>query len=175
MKIHYFIFLFGISCASSKITNQGNAPEVKTISSFPVWVDYSKTVPDSVRGFLKVYLQTKGKTILSMKEALELMFENENTNLRSILPDANVTEKEFINKLETLRKPVCNFLKAELFYSEVKGKLLTDSIRWFVLQKPSLDTVRIYHSFYSVPLNVDNPYLIWRDFADTVLASRLLK
>lgn len=175
MKIPYFIFLLAISCTSPKITNQAIATEVKGSSNFPLWADYSKAVPDSIREFLKVYLQTKGKTVLSMKEALALMFENENNNLRSILPDANVTEKEFINKLEKLRKPVCNFLKAELFYSEVKGQLLTDSIRWFVLQKPSLDTVRIYHSFHPVKKDADILYLIWRDFADTVLASGLLK
>ena len=142
----------------------------------PVWVSYKGNVPDSIQDFFKTYLQTKGKIILNTQQALEMIFDQANANLPDILSNQNMTENEFIEKIEKSRKPVCNNLSIELFKNKNDSdKLIPDRIEWYVLQKYSLDTIRHIQTFYLSGSPDNNPYIPWRNFADTVLASGLLK
>jgi hypothetical protein len=167
-------FLFFLNFSANQV-NRLSQPVHKKVNVMPVWVTYSESVPDSIQDFFKIYLQTKGLVVLTMKEALERIFDQENSNLLNNLPESNMTENEFLEKLKIVRKPVCNNLSVEMFNKKIPDQLIVDSIKWYVLQKISFDTLRHYHTFYPAGNTSNNPYLIWRSFADTVLASGKLK
>jgi hypothetical protein len=167
-------FLFFLSFSANQV-NLVSQPAQKKVNVMPVWVTYSESVPDSIRDFFKIYLNTKGLVVLTMQEALKTIFDQENINLLNNLPEQNMTENEFLEKLKIVRKPVCNNLSLEMFNKKIPDQLIVDSIKWYVLQKISLDTIRNYRTFYPAVNKNDNPFLLWRDFADTVLVSGLLK
>ncbi len=157
-------------------TNLVSQPVQKYIYVMPVWITYSGSVPDSIQDFFKIYLQTKGLSIIKMKEAIELIMGQSNVLFMNNLPADNESVEEHIAKLEKMRKPVCNNLSIELFNNKrVSDQLIVDSIKWYVLQKFSLDTIRHYRTFYPAENKSNNPYLLWRNFADTIVASGLLK
>lgn len=175
MRLQILFLLVIMSCTAPQKAYRYENGNVKQTISLPIWLEYSQNVPDSIKDFTKIYFELKQNKVIPMKEAIELLIGQGNDIFMNNLPPGNTYEPDYISKLEKMRKPVCNFLATELFEKEIANETVIDSIRWFVLQKPSNDTIKIYHSFYPEKKNANEPYIVWRNFADTVLASGLLK
>lgn len=175
MKKYFFIPVLFFSCATPQevVKNSSAAQNRKPI--LPVSTSYSKSVPDSIRDFMKAYLQVKGIRLITFQESMDLIFEEKSNVLRNNLPTKYESDKAFVDKLARLEKPVYNQLKSELFSKVSNNELLIDSIKWYVLQQISPDTIKRYHTFHPLGEKRNNAVLVWRDYADTVLASGLLK
>lgn len=175
MKKYFVIPFLFFSCTPSNnaVNNTGTVDNRKLV--LPVALSYSKSVPDSIRDFMKAYLQVKNVRVITFQESIDLIFEEKSYVLRNNLPTNNESDKTYVDKLARLEKPVYNQLRSELFSKVSDNAVLIDSIKWYVLQQISPDTIKRYHTFYPLKEKRTNAVLVWRDFADTVLASGLLK
>lgn len=175
MKKYFVILFLFFSCATpNEVGKNTNVVENRKLV-LPVTLSYSKSVPDSIRDFMKAYLQIKEIRVITFQESIDLIFEEKSNVSRNNLPTKYESDKAFVDKLARLEKPVYNQLKSELFSKVSNNELLIDSIKWYVLQQISPDTIKRYHTFHPLEEKRNNAILIWRDFADTVLASGLLK
>jgi hypothetical protein len=175
MKKYFIIPFFFFSCATpNEVVKNADSVENRKLV-LPVTLTYSKSVPDSIRDFMKAYLQVKNVRVITFQESIDLIFEEKSYVLRNNIPTNNESDKTYVDKLARLQKPVYNQLRSELFSKVSDNAVLIDSIKWYVLQQISQDTIKRYHTFLPVEEKRNNTILIWRDFADTVLASGLLK
>ncbi len=177
MKGVFIILIICISCGSPKtFTNSPIQKGEKIIkSTMPIWIDYSKNTPDSIKAFVNAYFKTKGKQIITMKEALDMFFEQERASLQTTASSGEFSEDQFIRKIDNLRKPLCNFLAVQLNNSNDNIDTLSrHTIQWLLFQKPGKgdDIPKKKFNFIN---NIDDIYMQWKAFADTILISGLLK
>ena len=179
MFFRYILLLCLFSCSQPKEIQKDSSVKQPTITNLPVWVDYSKSVPDSVRDFFKIYLQTKQISVISMKAAIEMIMGQSSNILMNKIQTGNVSsEKEIAAIVEqSMKQPVCSRLSIRLYPDEKINGLLIDSIKWDVIPMPSRDTTKntYLNTYYPNWKDKQNVYLQWRSFADTVLVSGLLK
>ncbi len=122
---------------------------------------YTKSVPDSIQEFLKVYLQSKKVDVIEMKTAIETMINQSTEIVMSRFKSGDKLSETEINDLvkSSMKKPVC---------SRVGISLVSDSVKWNVLPMPSADTlVKIsVYTHYTLLKKENNIYLQWRSFAE---------
>ena len=179
-----YIFLFTLlSCSQpkgiQKTTSEGTSAALAKSTNLPVWIDYSKSVPDSVQDFFKIYFHSKEVNIIGMKQAIETMMTQSNEVVISkIQSGSKLSENEIKDLVEkSMKNPVCSKLGINLYGKEKSGELIIDSIRWNVIQMPSIDTAKYIKVYtYSPDLGNDKTiYLQLKHLADTILLSGLLK
>ena len=179
MKLILFIAGLFFSCSTHKVMPKEQERNLRTDekhkSLLPLLISFTKSVPDSIRDFVKVYMQTKGIKVITFEESIELIFEQKKSNFLDNPWTENESDKEYVDKLAKLNKPVYNLLRAEMFSNVTNNELLVDSVKWYVLQQVSTDTIKRYRLFYPLTEKKKTPFLIWKDFFDTVLISGFLK
>jgi hypothetical protein len=179
MKLILFLAGLFFSCSTYKVMPKEQERNLRTDEKqkplLPLLISFTKSVPDSIRDFVKVYMQTKGIKVITFEESIELIFEQKKGNFLDNPLTENESDKEYVDRLGKLNKPVYNLLRAEVFSNVTNNELLIDSVKWYVLQLVSTDTIKRYRSFYPLSEKKKTPYLIWNDFTDTVLISGLLK
>ena len=169
-----------ISCLSPKQVSEIRKENRITEAVYlPVWIEYSSSVPDSIRDFSRTYFQSKHIRVIGMKEAMELIMSNSNTLLMNKMQSGSITSEKEITEIveQSASKPSCSKLGMTLFRNENENQLIIDSIRWNVIPMPLKDTIlkRNQYVFYPAKIRKENIFLEWKSFLDTVLASGLLK
>ncbi len=175
MNNFFLISVLLFYCVTSKNPTKHLFADNPQKPILPVALSFSKSVPDSIRDFVRVYLQTKAIRVLTFEESIELIFDQKKSIFLNNQPIRNESEEDYVVRLEKIQKPVYSLLRAEMFSKMTNDDLFIDSVRWYVIQKISPDTTKVYHSFYPMIEKRNSPYLAWKDFTDTVLVSGLLK
>lgn len=171
--------LFFLGCTSPKETTKSNLNPISGKPNLPVWIEYSKSVPDSLQDFTKLYLQSKQFTIIGMKEAMEMIMSNSNASVMNKIQNGNLSSDREITDLveQSMKKPVCSKLGIRVFANEKNNRAYIDSVLWNVVLMPPGDTsLRIrQHIFYPPNYGPDKVYTIWKGFIDAILSSGILK
>jgi hypothetical protein len=179
MFFRYLLLIYLLGCSPPKEIQKTTSDEHTATIKFAVWVEYSKSVPDSVRDFMKVYFQTKQINVIGMKEAIEMIVRPINEILLNKIQSGSISSEKEITAIaqQYLKQQVCSNLNIRLFPEEKIEALMIDSIKWDVIPKPSGDTTLKpkVNTYYPNPKNKENVFLEWRSFADAILSSGLLK
>ena len=179
MKIifRYIFILILLSCSQPKGIQEPLHNTVNASPRLPVWINYSKTIPDSIRVFLKIYFQKDQINVIGMKEAIELTMGQSSDIVMSKIQSGNASRSDIDAAIANSMKPVCSKLGVLLYGNQQGSELTIDSIKWDVIQMPAKDTISkpVLYT-YRPDLNIDRAVILqWRKFADIVLASGLLK
>ena len=181
--LQYTLLICIIACSQPKAIQVSSSEAISAKSvrviNLPIWIDYSKSVPDSVQDFLKIYFQSQKINVIGMKAAIEQMMDQSNKIIMNKVQSGSVLSEREVKALveKSMKEPICSKLSINLYAKEKIGELVIDSVKWNVIPVPSLDTAKkiISYAYYpSLKLN-KNIYIEWRSFVDTVLASGLLK
>lgn len=179
MFFRYLLLIYLIACSPPKEIQKTTSDKYPAITNLPVWIEYSKSVPDSVRDFIKIYLQTKQISVIGMKEAIEMIMSKSNEMVMNKIQSGTVSSEKEITAIveQSMKLQVCSRLSIRLFPEEKIEAVMIDSIKWDVVPMPPGDTTMKpkLNAYYPNPKNKENVFLQWRSFADTVLSSGLLK
>jgi len=140
----------------------------------PVMITFSKSVPDSIRDFVKVYMKLKKIQIISLEQAAEIFLDQEKEILLRNVPNEKDSKDQFLSRIETGRKPLYNILRTEMYTSKKEDRLLIDSLKWYAIQPGSPDTSKNWNTFIPVD-NLENCMVVWKNLVDAIIQSGKLK
>ena len=178
MKQILILGLFLFSCSAPKNTEQASEKEHENPQKLPVWVTYlGYQPPDSIKDFIKVYLQSKKIEVIGVRESIDMLMQRMQTLFSTNPITDNMTGDEYLEKnKEVLNKRNGNVLGIRLFCKNKKGDdFLIDSIKWYVKPMPVTDTIKIYTPYYPSYSGKEDVYAVLKSFSDMVLASKLIK
>jgi hypothetical protein len=140
----------------------------------PVMVSFSKSIPDSIRDFVKVYMKLKKIRIISIEQAAEIFLDQEKEILLRNVPNEKDSKDQFLSRIETSRKPLYNILRTEMYTSKNEERLLIDSLKWYAIQPGLTDTSKNWNTFIPVD-RFENCMVVWKSLVDTIIESGTLK
>lgn len=177
MFLRYIVLFYLMSCSQPKQMQTSVSDNEKTGVRLPVCIDYSKSVPDSIQEFMKVYLKTKDIAIISMKEAIEMIMNRSTEEVVKKIQSGTISSEKEIQRIveQTMKQPVCSKINIQLFQNEELSKI--DSIKWTIMPMPVVDSTQKTNTFIYYPdaRESQNVFIQWRTLANEILNSRLLK
>ncbi len=152
-----------------------SAYKQKTVQNFlPVNLVFVKPLPpDSIREFVKAYLQINKIETIDWKQGIELWGKKSKDKMLELINSKKFNE-ETAKNITSLIGPVYNILAIEIFSDSTNTEYYKiDSIR-YTITIMFTDTSRKKKVFIPSKNN-KNPFIPLKAFTDEVLASGLLK
>jgi len=168
------IFLF-VSCGPSKNATKENGLSVIN-PKFPVTITYRNSQPpDSLKDYLKSYLQNKGLRIVEYNELFSTWNEKTKSSFMNSSPTTQ-SRSELQRKMQESFDKIGNILILRINSSiGNSGEYLIETIDWKNLDFPVRDTSAPYQRFDLRKLSFATNSSLLSAFADSILSKKTLQ